>query len=158
MEIKNIETLLEPFIWNDGAGLTTKSLGEAAGSEKIYVNIDSVPPKAYSTRYHSHSQQEEFFLILSGTGTIRLNDEEITVRKGDFIAKPAGKNITHTFYNSSDEMLTILDIGTNEKEDTCYYPDEDMYMQKSNGVRRIFKGTDLNASWAPDPNPSESEK
>lgn len=158
MEIKNIEKLLELYIWNDDAGLTTKSLGEAAGSEKIYVNIDSVPPKAYSTRYHSHSQQEEFFLILSGTGTIRINDEEKTVCKGDFIAKPAGKNINHTFYNSSDEILTILDIGTNEKEDTCYYPDEDMYMQKSNGVRRIFKGTDLNSSWAPDPNPSDSEK
>lgn len=155
MDIKNIEKLLEPYIWNDGVGLTTKSLGEAAGSEKIYVNIDYVPPKAYSTRYHSHSQQEEFFLILSGTGTIRLNDEEKTVSKGDFIAKPAGKNITHTFYNSSDEILTILDIGTKEKEDTCYYPDEHMYMQKSNGVRRIFNGTDLNSSWTPDPNPDK---
>lgn len=45
----------------DGVGLITKYLGAAAGSEKIYVNIDYVPSKAYSAKYHSHSQQEEFF-------------------------------------------------------------------------------------------------
>lgn len=153
MDINNTDKLPEKFIWHDNVGLITKSLGEAAGSQKIYVNIDYVPPKANSTKYHSHSQQEEFFLILSGTGTLRINDEEITVRQGDFIAKPAGKNIAHTFYNFSDEILTILDIGTMESEDTCYYPDDDMYMQKSNGIRRIFRGSDLNTSWLPEPNP-----
>lgn len=153
MDINNANKLPDQYIWHDAVGLVTKSLGEAAGSQKIYVNIDYVPPKAYSTKYHSHSQQEEFFMILSGVGTLRLNEEEKVVSQGDFIAKPAGKNIAHTFYNSGNEILTILDVGTMEKEDTCYYPDEDMYMQKSNGTRRIFGGADLNTSWYPDPNP-----
>ena len=87
MDIKNTRKLPDQFIWHDTVGLTTKSLGDAAGSRKIYVNIDYVPPKAYSTKYHSHSQQEEFFMILSGTGTLRLNEEEKTVRQGDFIVK-----------------------------------------------------------------------
>ena len=77
VDIKNINKLTEQFVWNDAVGLVTKSLGEASGSQKFYVNIDYVPPGAYSTQYHSHSQQEEFFLILSGTGTLRLNGEEI---------------------------------------------------------------------------------
>ena len=153
MDINNTDQLPEQYIWKDAVGLITKSLGEAAGSQKIYVNIDYDPPRAYSTKYHSHSQQEEFFMILSGTGTLRINEEEKTVNQGDFIAKPAGENIAHTFYNSGGETLVILDIGTNEKEDTCYYPDDDMYMQKSNGSRRIFKGTDLDTSWLPQPNP-----
>lgn len=157
MEINHVDKLAESFIWRDAVGLVTKSLGEAAGSQKIYVNIDYVPPKAYSTKYHSHSQQEEFFMILSGTGTLRLNQEEKTVGQGDFIAKPAGKNLAHTFYNSGDEILTILDIGTKECEDTCYYPDDDMYMQKSNGLRRIFRGADLNTSWMPEPNSEKQE-
>lgn len=155
MDINNMDKLSKQYIWQDAVGLITKSLGEAAGSQKIYVNIDYVPPKAYSTKYHSHSQQEEFFMILSGTGTLRLNDEEKTVRQGDFIAKPAGKNIAHTFYNSGNDILTILDVGTNESEDTCYYPDADMYMQKSNGLKRIFSGANLNTSWSPEPNPKE---
>ena len=153
MEIKNVEQLPEEFVWQDSVGLITKELGAAGGSRKIYVNIDSVPPNAYSTRYHSHSQQEEFFLILSGAGTLRINGEERPVQRGDFFAKPAAQGIAHTFYNSGNERLVILDVGTNEAEDTCYYPDEDRYMQKSNGQRRMFRGSDLDASWTPEPNP-----
>lgn len=152
MEIRNIKQLSEEYIWRDTAGLITKSLGASAGSQKIYVNIDSVPPKAYSTKYHSHSQQEEFFLVLSGSGTLRLNDEEMPVNQGDFLAKPGAQGIAHTFYNSGSENLVILDIGTVEKEDTCYYPKEDVYMQKSNGQCRIFRGSELDTSWTSDPN------
>lgn len=152
MEIKNVEQLAKKFIWEDSVGLITKSLGAAGGSQKIYVNIDYVPPKAYSTKYHSHSQQEEFFMILSGTGILRLQGKEWTVNQGDFFAKPAAQNIAHTFYNSGNEILAILDVGTNEKEDTCYYPDEDVYMQKSNEQRRVFRGSDLNFLWTSEPN------
>lgn len=152
MEILNVEQLPEEFLWKDSVGLVTKSLGAAAGSQKIYVNIDYVPPKAYSTKYHSHSQQEEFFMILSGSGTLRLNDQEWFVKQGDFIAKPAAQEIAHTFYNSGNDSLVIIDVGTNEKEDTCYYPDEDMYLQKSNDQRRIFRGKDLDSSWTSEPN------
>ena len=152
MNIKNFEKLSDQFIWSDKAGLVTKSLGDSAGSQKLYINIDYVPPFAYSTKYHSHSQQEEFFLILSGKGILRLNGQEQEVGKDDFIAKPAGKNIAHTFYNSGNEVLVILDVGTREIEDTCYYPDEDVYMHKSNGVRRIFSGKQTDESWSSDPN------
>lgn len=141
MKINNIESLPESFIWRDDTGLVTKSLGEAAGSQKIYLNIDYVPPGEYSTKYHSHTQQEEFFLVIAGEGTLRLNDEEQPVVKGDFIAKHAGGDIAHTFYNSGSELLVILDAGTVEKEDICHYPDEDIYLLKVNGERQLFKGT-----------------
>ena len=59
MKIHNVNQLNEDFIWHDQIGLITQSLGAAAGSQKIYVNIDRVPPNAFSTKYHSHSQQEE---------------------------------------------------------------------------------------------------
>lgn len=152
MKIINIDKLSENFIYSDLFGLSTKTLGAAAGSQKIYVNIDYVPPKGYSAKYHSHSQQEEFFLILSGTGILRINNEELPVKQGDFVAKPAGENIAHTFYNNSNDVLTVLDVGTVDKEDTCYYPDEDVYLQKSNGAHRVFKGKDLDSSWTSDPN------
>ena len=152
MEIHNINNLPEKFIWRDSLGLITKSLGAAAGSSRLYVNIDSVPPAGYSTKYHSHSQQEEFFLVLEGSGTLRLNDETITVKKGDYIAKPGGKEIAHTFYNSGKEALVILDIGTVEPEDTCYYPDEDVYLHKSGGVNRAYRGGEVDRTWTSDPN------
>ena len=152
MKIINVDNLPEEFIWQDTVGLITKSLGAAANSEKLYVNIDRIPPMAYSTKYHSHSQQEEFFLILEGHGTLRLNGEEHPVKKGDFIAKPAAQNIAHTFYNASSDILVILDVGTIEKEDTCFYPDENIYLHKSNGINHIFGKQSIMSDWTSNPN------
>lgn len=152
MEIFNSEVLPAEFMRKDSVGLITKALGAAGGCERIYVNIDSVPPGAYSTKYHSHSQQEEFFLVLSGSGTVRLNNQDCPVEKGDFFAKPAGENNAHAFFNSGKENLVILDVGTVEKEDTCYYPDEKIYMQKSNKERRVFSAAALENHWDSEPN------
>lgn len=152
MSKMNIDTMEDKFKWQDEAGLITRYLGAAAGSRKIYVNIDTVPPGAFSTKYHSHSQQEEFFIILEGTGLLRLNNEEFSIAKGDFLSKPGAENIAHHFYNPGNDPLVILDIGTVEKEDTCYYPDEDIYLHKSNGERRVFSGLTLLKDWTSDPN------
>lgn len=152
MAILNIDELDEEFIWHDEVGLITQALGAAAGSRKIYVNIDKVPPRAFSTKYHSHSQQEEFFMILEGCGTLRLNGTEYPVKKGDFIAKPSAQNIAHQFYNSSDDILVILDVGTIEREDTCYYPDEEIYLHKSNGENKAFRRQSILDKWTSDPN------
>ena len=152
MIIGNIDRLDEQFVWQDHVGLITQSLGAAVGSQKIYVNIDRVPPGAFSTKYHSHSQQEEFFMILDGSGTLRFDGNEYPVKKGDFIAKPGAQNLAHQFYNSSAEVLVILDIGTKEPEDTCYYPDEGVYLHKTNGERHIFSNESLLENWTSDPN------
>ena len=154
--IQHMDQIAEEFISQDTHGLITKAIGAAAGSERLYVNIDRIPPESFSTKYHSHSQQEEFFLVLSGNGTVRLNDKSYPVTKGDFFAKPSGQNIAHSIYNFGDTDLILLDIGTLEQEDTCYYPDEDMYLLKSNGQRRIIIGSDFNNEWTTEPNADEA--
>lgn len=148
----NSEGISNAYVWTDELGLSTKLLGKSVGSEKLYVNLDSVPPKAYSTKYHSHTQQEEFFYILSGRGVLRLNEEKIPVGAGDFLSKPASQQIAHTFYNDGTEPLVILDIGTAEREDTCYYPDEEVYLHKSNGTRHVYKLDSALDGWSSDPN------
>lgn len=151
-EVGSITNISDDFIWKDQIGMITKQLGKSVGSQKIYVNLDTVPSNGYSTKYHSHSQQEEFFYILSGSGILRLNDENVSVHAGDFFSKCAGKGIAHTFFNSGKESLLILDIGTNEREDTCYYPDDGVYLHKLNGVAQAFKGSSLLADWTSEPN------
>lgn len=103
-------------------------------------------------RFHSHSQQEEFFLVLEGCGTLHLNDDCIPVKAGDFFAKPAGEGIAHTFYNSGEKPLVLLDVGTVEKEDTCIYPRDNMLMHKSNGITRVFRLDSEEHTWTSEPN------
>jgi uncharacterized cupin superfamily protein len=130
--------------------MKTLYLGAAAGSEKLYVNIDYVKPGAKSVKYHSHSRQEEFFLILEGSGILRMNGEEVSVKQGDFVAKPAGKDIAHQFINDGSEVLRILDCGLNEKDETITYPDEEVILLKKQ--RMVFKISDALKDWSSDPN------
>lgn len=150
--ILNIEKMPSGFIDASCAGLTTKMLSAAAGSEKLYVNIDSVEPGMYSAKYHSHTQQEEFFLVLEGSGTLRLNNREYPVAKGDFIAKPAGRDIAHTFFNSGSGMLVILDVGTMEPLDECYYPDEGVTLRKGREKRTVSGPPEATQDWTSEPN------
>ncbi len=92
--------------------LRTKYLGAAAGSEKLYINIDYVKPGGKSSKFHSHSHQEEFFAILKGQGILRYNNDEIPITTNDFFAKQIGKKNAHQFINNSSEILIILDCGT----------------------------------------------
>jgi uncharacterized cupin superfamily protein len=131
------------------SGLKTKYLGALSGCDGIYVNIDYVKPGAKSVKYHSHSQQEEFFLILKGKGTVRLDNQSIPIKLGDFFSKPAGKEIAHQFINNGDEVLEILDCGTPNKNDIITYPDEDVILIKNTG--KVFRNADRIEGWSSEP-------
>jgi uncharacterized cupin superfamily protein len=152
IKILNIDSVPDEFVDDPRFESAMKSicLGAAAGSRKIYVNIDYVKPGAKSVKYHSHSRQEEFFLILSGSGILRIKDEEIPVKQGDFVAKPAGEDIAHQFINNGSEVLQILDCGLNETEETVTYPDEGVVLLKKQ--RLAFKISDALKGWSSDPN------
>ncbi len=150
--IYNLDTVPEKYMDDPKfeSNLKTKYLGALAASERIYVNIDYVKPGARSAKYHSHSLQEEFFLILSGSGILRIQEKNVPVKKGDFFAKPAGKRIAHQFINNGDEVLEILDCGSNSKNDIIEYPDEDLLVVKEK--RFVFKRSEVVQNWSSDPN------
>lgn len=130
--------------------LKTIYLGDAIGTEKIYVNIDFVKPGAKSSKYHAHSKQEEFFLIMSGSGILRMGGEKIPIKSGDFISKPAGRDIAHQFINNGTEILQILDIGTRENDDVATYPDENIIYMRNK--RLVFNINNSCSEWDTDPN------
>jgi uncharacterized cupin superfamily protein len=152
MKVINVDDVPERFVDDPKfeSAMKTAYLGTAAGSQKIYVNVDYVKPGAMSVKYHSHSRQEEFFLILAGSGVLRMEDQETPVRKGDFVAKPAGKDIAHQFINTGPEVLQILDCGLNEPDETVVYPDEGIVLLKKQ--RLAFRISDALEDWSSDPN------
>ena len=151
-KISNINTIPDEYIDDPNFESKLKSLliGDALGSEKIYVNIDFVKPGGKSTIYHSHSRQEEFFLIMSGNGLLRINEEEVPVKTGDVTSKPAGKNIAHQFINNSTEILQILDVGNRDKDDVAIYPDENKIFIRNKKL--VFNINDNIENWTSEPN------
>ena len=154
-KILNVDKLPHEFVDDPEfrSAMKTLYLGAAAGSEKIYVNIDYVKPGAKSVKYHSHSEQEEFFLILKGSGILRMSDQEVPVKQGDFVAKPTGKDVAHQFINSGSEVLQILDCGLKARHDCITYPDEGVILLKEHGL--AFRISDALDGWSSDPNRKE---
>ncbi len=148
MNIFNVNSLPDDCVETYAKSVTTAFLGRAAKSLKIYVNIDTLPAGTYSARYHAHSKQEEFFVILSGSGILRMNGEEAPVKEGDFISKKCGD--IHQFFNSGTLPLKILDVGTNEEGDICTYPDEGVVLLRDE--RKAFLNMDALIKWSSDPN------
>ena len=101
-------------------GLSTR-LGEHAGLRRIGVNVHVVRPGERSTKYHWHHEEEECFLVLSGTGILMVGDDLHRVGPGDFLAKREGPDRAHQFVNDGEQDLRILTIGEH-RGDKVEYP------------------------------------
>ena len=61
-----------------------------------------------STRWHSHDDQDEVFLLLSGQLKVQLRDRDVTLEPGDLFVVPQG--VEHC--PVADEEARFLIIGT----------------------------------------------
>jgi uncharacterized cupin superfamily protein len=98
-----------------------RDLGRAVGSRSTGLKHISVPPSKCGAPPHCHSQEEELFVVLSGSGTLELGDEEIEVRPGHVVSRPPGTGVAHAF-RAGSELLELLAYGTRHPGDMCYYP------------------------------------
>src|SRR5436190_1249770 len=56
------------------------------------------------------AEVDEYYLILKGSGTLRYNDKDVVVKRGDLIAKPTGPDATSQLIADRGEPLRILDM------------------------------------------------
>lgn len=88
-----------------------KALWKEHGCEQFEVRITRVPPQGATTKYHTHTKEEEWFYVLNGACHINIEGEWHQIEAGDSIFKPPG--IYHTFRNIGDRPCDIIMLGTN---------------------------------------------
>lgn len=115
--------LREPLYDGEGARLAP---GTAA--RKLGASIDIVPPGKRVCPYHLHHAQEEMFVVLEGTGTLRVAGEMLPIKAGDVIFVPPGPEYPHQMINTSDAPLKYLSVSTMEDPEICEYPDSGKYL------------------------------
>jgi len=82
--------------------------------------------------WHSHPDTDEFFLVVSGSLTIRLDGDEVTLGPGQLFVVPQG--VRHQPYSADGaEIVLIEPSSTVNTGDT---PSE------LTAVRRVIDGTD----------------
>jgi uncharacterized cupin superfamily protein len=98
-----------------------RDVGEWGGGHPFDVEVFRIPPGSTNFPFHAHSAQWEFYLVKSGSGILRFEDGETTLKPGDsFIYPPGG---AHQIYNSSSEDLLLLVVADQPRADVIHYPD-----------------------------------
>lgn len=101
-------------------------LGETLSLTKLGVNVTAVKPGKTAYPFHSHRANDEVFLILAGSGELRLGAARHTVKEGDLIGCPAGDASTaHQLINTGNSELRYLAISSEIDPEICEYPDSD---------------------------------
>ena len=100
------------------------SIGARIGAQKLGYNVTAVPPGKRAFPFHNHRVNEEMFLILEGTGEVRIGSETYPIRKGDIIAcPPGGKEAAHQIVNTGSAELRYLAVSTKLSPEIAEYPD-----------------------------------
>jgi mannose-6-phosphate isomerase-like protein (cupin superfamily) len=85
---------------------------ERTGSENLSARLWRLPPKSANT-LHKHIRQEEFYIVLEGTGRLRVGDETLTVpRHGGVLVGP--DQLRQVFNDTDAEVLWLI-IGAPEE-------------------------------------------
>jgi uncharacterized cupin superfamily protein len=81
------------------AGRVKRSLGDLFGLTNFGVNITTVEPGAVSALRHSHSKQDEFVCVVSGTLILHADEGETELSSGMCSGFKAGSKTAHRLLN-----------------------------------------------------------
>jgi quercetin dioxygenase-like cupin family protein len=99
--------------------------------DQIGFTLAVLEPGKPSGMYHAESGQENF-LVLAGTCTLVIEEEERPLRAWDFVHCPPGT--THTFIGTGDGPCAIFMVGARHADRTIVYPRSDAARARGAGV------------------------
>jgi uncharacterized cupin superfamily protein len=107
---------------NERSEVFMTRLSDPTGLTHVAVNIARIPPGKESFALHVHSLQEEWIFVVSGRGTVRLDDRDLPIETGDFVGFPPG-GPAHLVRNTSDADLVFLQGGDRRPGDRGRFPE-----------------------------------
>ncbi|MEH6416074.1 cupin domain-containing protein [Pseudomonas sp. CGJS7] len=130
--IRNIHQLpLNPFQRDPLYASDRARITEGTAARKLAAVFDVVPPGKRVCPYHSHYAQEEMFIVIEGSGTLRVADQLLPIKAGDVICIPPGPQYPHQILNTSSATLKYISIGTTDDPEICVYPDSGKFMAEA---------------------------
>jgi uncharacterized cupin superfamily protein len=97
-------------------------VGRRIGAQLLGANVTVVPPGKRAVPFHDHAINEEWFIVLDGSGEIRLGDERHPLRRGDVVCCNAG-GPAHQIRNTGSADLRYLALSSMVPHEICRYPD-----------------------------------
>jgi uncharacterized cupin superfamily protein len=104
-----------------------RKLGDAAGLTQFGVNRLTLPPGAWSSQRHWHTESDELIYVLEGEVTLVSDQGEETLSAGDAAGFKAGDANGHCLQNRSQARAVVIEVGTRVSTDACHYPGIDLF-------------------------------
>jgi len=136
-------TELEPNTVEKGTkfGYTAKRLGRETGATRIGCTHYVVPPGRTAYPLHFHSLNDEAIFVIAGAGTLRIGDERVAVRAGDWLTLATGPSNAHQLINTGTAPLEYLCMSTLGSAEVVGYPDSKKFAATSGpSYERAIKG------------------
>jgi uncharacterized cupin superfamily protein len=118
---------VEPVTTRQGArfAFVRRQLGAAAGGRGLGASLMELPPGKAAWPSHFHCANEEAVFVIQGTGELRIGDQRVPLRAGDYVALPPSPQAAHQIYNGSGAPLVYLAVSTMIPTDIAVYPASD---------------------------------
>ncbi len=97
-------------------------IAEPLGLSEIGATLHVVPAGKTAWPYHRHHGADELFLVLSGSGTLRLGERRLAIKAGECIGCPPGGE-AHQIINSSEGELRYIAFANHTRAEVIEYPD-----------------------------------
>lgn len=108
--IKNFLTTKKQRQESSHGGTGAVDLYEIWGNSDFKSDVDFfdrvVVPPGSTVGFHRHGKNEEMYIVLEGTGLMKIESKEISISKGDMILNPVGGR--HGLVNNSSENIDLL--------------------------------------------------
>ena len=122
-----IGTLYPPPYDEPCLGRERTKLGDAANLTQFGVNLLRLPPGAWSSQRHWHTESDEFIYVLRGEVTLVTDDGPELLTAGDAAGFKAGDTNGHCLQNHGSADALLLESGSRVATDAGHYSDIDMH-------------------------------
>jgi uncharacterized cupin superfamily protein len=123
-----------------GFGGMAHMLASAAGARSTGLNHVVLPPGESGAPPHCHAVEEELFVVLEGSATLRLHPRggegevgEQPLVAGSVVSRPPGTGVSHSFV-AGPAGCTYLVYGTRRPGDMVLYPETGRVFLRGLGV------------------------
>jgi len=111
--IVNLKEDVEDSAGERAPGIEGRFARKHLDSEHLGVSYLRYGPGVRSPSAHSHRQQEEAYVVISGSGQVRLNDKIRDLRRWDVV------RVNHTTvraFEAGDDGLELIAIGSDRPD------------------------------------------
>ena len=109
-------------------------VGRLLGATKLGYALGLMRRGEHYCPAHWHTAEEEAFVVMRGTPTLKTPRGTFGLRAGDVVAFPCSELGTHRIWNDADEDAAVLMIAAIDPHDVCYYPESRKILVEQTGT------------------------